>query len=236
MPSPPAGRPMKRVMTLNQKQIRNPAGEDTFSLAPDEAGTVTGGRTYRLDSSEKTKIPYDSTRWARKPLPPVSTYTLEPLFLHILKAAVSPVIAKPVQGSQLKFSYARNVSCYKLVIHHSRGDGTAPPAPSVASTRTVRRSGEHRSGSTVRRVRGSYGRNGLGRGCVASRRNPPLAQVFSMRTNLFSRSAETFFGTVPFLWRRTRALHRSGTGTLYPEHGSGIKELSHGNTSYLQRS
>lgn len=185
---------------------------------------------------KKTKIPYDSTRWARKPLPPVSAYTLEPLFLHILKAAVSPVIAKPVQGSQLKFSYARNVSCYKLVIHHSRGDGTAPPAPSVASTRTVRRSGEHRSGSTVRRVRGSYGRNGLGRGCVASRRNPPLAQVFSMRTNLFSRSAETFFGTVPFLWRRTRALHRSGTGTLYPEHGSGIKELSHGNTSYLQRS
>lgn len=91
-------------------------------------------------------------------------------------------------------------------------------------------------GSTVRRVRGSYGRNGLGRGCVASRRNPPLAQVFSMRTNLFSRSAETFFGTVPFLWRRTRALHRSGTGTLYPEHGSGIKELSHGNTSYSQRS
>lgn len=87
---------------------------------------------------KKTKIPYDSTRWARKPLPPVSTYTLEPLFLHILKAAVSPVIAKPVQGSQLKFSYARNVSCYKLVIHHSRGDGTASPAPSVASTRTVR--------------------------------------------------------------------------------------------------
>ena len=205
-------------------------------MAPDEAGTVTGGRTYRLDSSEKTKIPYDSTRWARKPLPPVSAYTLEPLFLHILKAAVSPVIAKPVQGSQLKFSYARNVSCYKLVIHHSRGDGTARSAPSVASTRTVRRSGEHRSGSTVRRVRGSYGRNGLGRGCVASRRNPPLAQVFSMRTNLFSRSAETFFGTVPFLWRRTRALHRSGTGTLYPEHGSGIKELSHGNTSYSQRS
>ena len=147
---------------------------------------------------KKTKIPYDSTRWARKPLPPVSAYTLEPLFLHILKAAVSPVIAKLVQGSQLKFSYARNVSCYKLVIHHSRGDGTAPPAPSVASTRTVRR------------VRGSYGRNGLGRGCVASRRNPPLAQVFSMRTNLFSRSAETFFGTVPFLWRRTRALHRRG--------------------------
>ena len=127
---------MKRVMTLNQKQIRNPAGEDTFSLAPDEAGTVTGGRTYRLDSSEKTKIPYDSTRWARKPLRPFSAYTLEPLFLHILKAAVSPVIAKPVQGSQLKFSYARNVSCYKLVIHHSRGDGTARPAPSVASTRT----------------------------------------------------------------------------------------------------
>ena len=46
---------MKRVMTLNQKQIRNPAGEDTFSLAPDEAGTVAGGRTYRLDSSEKNK-------------------------------------------------------------------------------------------------------------------------------------------------------------------------------------
>ena len=76
---------------------------------------------------KKTKIPYDSTRWARKPLRPVSAYTLEPLFLHILKAAVSPVIAKPVQGSQLKFSYARNVSCYKLVIHHSRGDGTARP-------------------------------------------------------------------------------------------------------------
>ena len=37
------------------KQIRNPAGEDTFSLAPDEAGTVAGGRTYRLDSSEKNK-------------------------------------------------------------------------------------------------------------------------------------------------------------------------------------
>ena len=48
----------------------------------------------------------------------------------------------------------------------------------------------------------SYGRDGLGRGCVASRRNPPLAQVFSMRTNLFSRSAETFFGTVPFLFIR----------------------------------
>lgn len=46
---------MKRVMTLNQKQIRNPAGEDTFSLAPDEAGTVAGGRTCRLDSSEKNK-------------------------------------------------------------------------------------------------------------------------------------------------------------------------------------
>ena len=125
---------------------------------------------------KKTKIPYDSTRWARKPLRPFSAYTLEPLFLHILKAAVSPVIAKPVQGSQLKFSYARNVSCYKLVIHHSRGDGTARPAPSVASTRTVRRSGEHRSGSTVRRVRGSYGRNGLGRGSLKCSR---CGQIFS---------------------------------------------------------
>ena len=112
-----------------------------------------------------------------------------------------------------KFSYARNVSYYKLVIHHSRGDGTGtldtvcckyaygygalanivPEALSVAFER-------------------SYGRDGLGRGCVANRRNP--------------RSAETFFGTVPFLWRRTRALHRSGTGTLYPEHGSGIKVIS----------
>ena len=76
----------------------------------------------------------------------------------------------------------------------------------------------------VRRVRGSYGRNGLGRAVLQPKKSP-LAQMFSMRTNLFSRSAETFFGTVPFLWRRTRALHRSGTGTLYPEHGSGIKEL-----------
>ena len=57
-----------------------------------------------------------------------------------------------------------------------------------------------------------------------------------LQTEEIPRSAETFFGTVPFLWRRTRALHRSGTGTLYPEHGSGIKELSHGNTSYSQRS
>ena len=125
---------------------------------------------------KKTKIPYDSTRWARKPLRPVSAYTLEPLFLHILKAAVSPVIAKPVQGSQLKFSYARNVSCYKLVIHHSRGDGTARPAPSVASTRTVRRSGEHRSGSTVRRVRGSYGRIGKGL-CCKPKKSPSRSSV-----------------------------------------------------------
>lgn len=205
-------------------------------MAPDEAGTVTGGRTYHLDSSAKNK---DTIRChpvgTEAPSPRFSVHAGAPV-LHILKAAVSPVIAKPVQGNHVKFSYARNVSCYKLVIHHSRGDGTARSTPSVASTRTVRRSGEHRSGSTIRRVRGSYGRDGLGRGCVANRRNPPLAQVFSMRTNLFPRSAETFFGTVPFLWRRTRALHRSGTGTLYPEHGSGIKELSHGNTSYSQRS
>ena len=168
---------MKRVMTLNQKQIRNPAGEDTFSLAPDEAGTVAGGRTYRLDSSEKTKIPYDSTRWARKPLRPVSAYTLEPLFLHILKAAVSPVIAKPVQESQLKFSYARNVSCYKLVIHHSRGDGTARPAPSVASTRTVRRSGEHRSGSCPSRSR-LLRQERIGKGlCCKPKKSPSRSSV-----------------------------------------------------------
>lgn len=181
-------------------------------------------------------MPYDSAWRARKPLRPVSAHALEPLFLHILKAAVSPVIAKPVQGSQLKSSYARNVSCHKLAIYHSQGDGMARPASSAASTRTVRRPGEHRSGSTIRRVRGSYGRSGSGGGCVASRRNPPLAQVLSMWINPFSRSAETFFGTVPFLWRRTRAFHRSGTETLYSEHGSGIEELSHGNTSYPQRS
>ena len=129
---------------------------------------------------KKTKIPYDSTRWARKPLPPGSTYTLEPLFLHILKAAVSPVIAKPVQGSQLKFSYARNVSCYKLVIHHSRGDGTASPAPSVASTRTVRRSGEHRSGSTVRRVRALLRQGRIGKGlCCKPKKSPARQKRFS---------------------------------------------------------
>ena len=129
---------------------------------------------------KKTKIPYDSTRWARKPLPPVSAYTLEPLFLHILKAAVSPVIAKPVQGSQLKFSYARNVSCYKLVIHHSRGDGTAPPAPSVASTRTVRRSGEHRSGSTVRRVRALLRQGRIGKGlCCKPKKSPARSSVLT---------------------------------------------------------
>ena len=127
---------------------------------------------------KKTKIPYDSTRWARKPLRPVSAYTLEPLFLHILKAAVSPVIAKPVQGSQLKFSYARNVSCYKLVIHHSRGDGTARSAPSVASTRTVRRSGEHRSGSTVRRVRALLRQERIGKGlCCKPKKSPSRSSV-----------------------------------------------------------
>ena len=126
---------------------------------------------------KKTKIPCDSTRWARKPLRPFSAYTLEPLFLHILKAAVSPVIAKPVQGSQLKFSYARNVSCYKLVIHHSRGDGTARPAPSVASTRTVRRSGEHRSGSCPSRSR-LLRQERIGKGlCCKPKKSPSRSSV-----------------------------------------------------------
>ena len=126
---------------------------------------------------KKTKIPYDSTRWARKPLRPVSAYTLEPLFLHIIKAAVSPVIAKPVQGSQLKFSYARNVSCYKLVIHHSRGDGTARPAPSVASTRTVRRSGERRSGSCPSRSR-LLRQERIGKGlCYKPKKSPSRSNV-----------------------------------------------------------
>ena len=129
---------------------------------------------------KKTKIPYDSTRWARKPLRPVSAYTLEPLFLHILKAAVSPVIAKPVQESQLKFSYARNVSCYKLVIHHSRGDGTARSTPSVASTCTVRRSGEHRSGSTVRRVRALLRQGRIGKGlCCKPKKSPARSSVLT---------------------------------------------------------
>lgn len=129
---------------------------------------------------QKTKIPYDSTRWARKPLRPFSAYTLEPLFLHILKAAVSPVIAKPVQGNHVKFSYARNVSCYKLVIHHSRGDGTARSTPSVASTRTVRRSGEHRSGSTVRRVRALLRQGRIGKGlCCKPKKSPARSSVLT---------------------------------------------------------
>ena len=129
---------------------------------------------------KKTKIPYDSTRWARKPLPPVSAYTLEPLFLHILKAAVSPVIAKPVQGNHVKFSYARNVSYYKLVIHHSRGDGTARSTPSVASTCTVRRSGEHRSGSTVRRVRALLRQGRIGKGlCCKPKKSPTRSSVLT---------------------------------------------------------
>ena len=166
MPSPPAGRPMKRVMTLNQKQIRSPAGEDTFSLAPDEAGTVTGGRTYHLGSSAKNK---DTIRFhpvgTEAPSPRFSVHAGAPV-LHILKAAVSPVIAKPVQGNHVKFSYA--------------GDGTARSTPSVASTRTVRRSGEHRSGSTVRRVRALLRQGRIGKGlCCKPKKSPARQKRFS---------------------------------------------------------
>lgn len=169
------------------------------------------------------------------PSPRFSVHAGAPV-LHILKAAVSPVIAKPVQGNHVKFSYARNVSCYKLVIHHSRGDGTARSTPSVASTRTVRRSGEHRSGSTVRRVRALLRQGRIGKGlCCKPKKSPARSSVLTADKS-FPPLGKNVFGTVPFPWRRTRALHRSGTGTLYPEHGSGIKELSHGNTSYSQRS
>lgn len=148
---------------------------------------------------KKTKIPYDSTRWARKPLPPVSAYTLEPLFLHILKAAVSPVIAKPVQGSQLKFSYARNVSCYKLVIHHSRGDGTAPPAPSVASTRTVRRSGEHRSGRHCPSRSRLLRQERIGKGlCCKPKKSPSRSSVLDADKSFPPARQKRFSAPCPF--------------------------------------
>ena len=149
-------------------------------MAPDEAGTVTGGRTYHLGSSAKNK---DTIRFhpvgTEAPSPRFSVHAGAPV-LHILKAAVSPVIAKPVQGNHIKFSYARNVSYYKLVIHHSRGDGTARSTPSVASTRTVRRSGEHRSGSTVRRVRALLRQGRIGKGlCCKPKKSPARSSVLT---------------------------------------------------------
>ena len=76
----------------------------------------------------------------------------------------------------------------------------------------------------------------IGKGlCCKPKKSPSRSSVLDADKS-FLPLGRNVFGTVPFLWRRTRALHRSGTGTLYPEHGSGIKELSHGNTSYLQRS
>ena len=146
-------------------------------MAPDETGTLTGGRTYHLGSSAKNKetIRFHSVG-TEAPSPRFSVHAGAPV-LHILKAAVSPVIAKPVQGSQLKFSYARNVSCYKLVIHHSRGDGTARPAPSVASTRTVRRSGERRSGSCPSRSR-LLRQERIGKGlCYKPKKSPSRSNV-----------------------------------------------------------
>ena len=156
------------------------------------------------------------------PSPRFSVHAGALCFTHTSRPPFPQISAKPVQGNHIKFSYARNVSYYKLVIHHSRGDGTA------------------RSTHRLLQVRVRYG-------ALANIVPEALSVAFEhstagtdwegavLQTEEIPHSAGTL-GTVPFLWRRTRALHRSGTGTLYPEHGSGIKELSHGNTSYSQRS
>lgn len=154
---------------------------------------------------KKTKIPYDSTRCGHgSPFAPFQRTRWSPCF-YTYSRPPFPVIAKPVQGSQLKFSYARNVSCYKLVIHHSRGDGTARSAPSAASTRTVRRLANivpKHCPSRSRLLR----QERIGKG-LPSRRNPRSSVLDADKS--FSRSAETFFAPCPSL-RRTRALHRAG--------------------------